>query len=223
MIARLITHARHQLLQFTDAQAAAKLRQMGSRFFHASASLQHHALGDVKWRSAYTFALVRNPFARQVSMFFFLLQEASCNRPKGTRPAHCEERRLPAPGPWLHDKQASIAAFRKWIREIAHAFPADSKDGAHAEPTRALRQSDSSSSPLPWLATHSPCGAFRSLSSGSPSLWLAIPRQRDRPMVQRVSGFVARRRVGQADGQRRHQARRTRGTLAAAAGEHLWP
>ena len=26
------------------------------------------------WESAYTFALVRNPFARQLSMFTFLLQ-----------------------------------------------------------------------------------------------------------------------------------------------------
>ena len=76
MRARLYASAKHQLLELNDATAAGRMRQLGSRFFHASASLQRRVLGAQAWDGAYTFALVRNPFARQVSMFFFLLQEA---------------------------------------------------------------------------------------------------------------------------------------------------
>ena len=99
------------------------MRGLGSRFFHASASLQKQALGDEAWGSAYTFALVRNPFARQVSMFHFLLQEASCIRPIGVRPSHCELRKLPEAGAWLKDQAAVVAKFRTWIKEMAVAFP----------------------------------------------------------------------------------------------------
>ena len=128
MRARLYTSARHQMLEIHDQAAAGRLRALGSRFFHASASLQRRVLGATAWDSAYTFALVRNPFARQVSMFFFLLQEASCNRPIGVRPPHCEQRQLPAPGPWLNDKAVGVHKFRAWIRAMGTKFPPGSKD-----------------------------------------------------------------------------------------------
>lgn len=128
MRARLFKYARHQLLELRDPDAAAKLRQLGSRFFHASASLQRQVLGGDAWRRAYTFALVRNPYARQVSMFHFLLTEASCNRPVGTRPQHCEQRKLPEVGPWLKDRAQVVARFRAWIRDMAVAFPVGSRD-----------------------------------------------------------------------------------------------
>lgn len=42
------------------------------------------------------------------------------------RPAHCEERALPPPGPWLSDKAKSAAQFRKWIGALAARFPPNS-------------------------------------------------------------------------------------------------
>lgn len=128
MRAKLYQFAHHQLLEANSPTAVLKLRSLGSRFFHASASLQRRVLGESAWREAFTFALVRNPYARQVSMFHFLLQEASCNRPIGMRPTHCELRKLPAPGPWLKDQTKAIVAFRLWVRQMRSAFPPDSKD-----------------------------------------------------------------------------------------------
>ena len=123
MRARLYTHARHQLIEATDASLPPRLRALGTRFFHASASLQRRVIGAERWRAAFTFALVRNPFARQVSMFHFLLQEAACNRPIGSRPTHCEERKLPPAGPWLRDRNQTVLRFRAWIKALAAAFP----------------------------------------------------------------------------------------------------
>lgn len=60
------------------------MRQLGSRFFHASAHLQRRVLGASLWEAAYTYALVRNPFARQLSMFTFLLQESACKLPRSS-------------------------------------------------------------------------------------------------------------------------------------------
>ena len=104
MLALLHKYARHQLLEVAHPEAGAKLRQLRSRFFHASAPMQRVALGSATWDGAYTFALVRNPYARQLSMFTFLLQ-GSCSRAEGMRPPHCEERRLPAPGSWMHEPE----------------------------------------------------------------------------------------------------------------------
>jgi hypothetical protein len=125
---RLLKHARHQLLELSTPGAMERMRSLGARFFHASASLQRRAVGEGAWARAYTFALVRNPYARQVSMFHFLLSEASCNRPVGVRPSHCEKRKLPPPGSWLNDHEQAVRRFREWIRAMAHEFPPGSKD-----------------------------------------------------------------------------------------------
>ena len=61
-------------------------------------------------------------------MFHFLLQEASCNRPVGSRPIHCEQRRLPAPGTWLSDPAESGARFRAWLRDMRATFPPGSRN-----------------------------------------------------------------------------------------------
>jgi hypothetical protein len=155
---RLFVHARHQLLEVTEQpQAMTRMRELGSRFFHASASLQRQVLGKEKWEGAYTFALVRNPYARQVSMFFFLLQEASCNRPVGARPPHCEERMLPAPGPWLRDRAQSIAKFRTWIAALAKRFPSNTRE-AHLFGSRSHgneRDAWFNASQLSWLVDES--------------------------------------------------------------------
>ena len=123
MIAILGKHSRPQMLQFTSPQALAKLRSIRSRFFHASAALQQWAVGEAAWRDAYRFALVRNPWARQVSMFHFLLETASCAKPCGQRAAHCDKRLLPQAGPWLASVDLATPRFRAWIRDMAAAFP----------------------------------------------------------------------------------------------------
>ncbi|KAL1504932.1 hypothetical protein AB1Y20_008699 [Prymnesium parvum] len=128
MRAILYKHSSHQLLELVVPEAAARMRQLRSRFFHASASLQREAFGLQRWRASFTFALVRNPWARQVSMFHFLLSEASCVRPIGVRPAHCELRKLPAAGAWLKIPAEATRKFRAWVRDLYAAFPPGHKD-----------------------------------------------------------------------------------------------
>lgn len=84
--------------------------------------------GEGTWRDAFTFALVRNPFARQLSMFTFLLQEAGCRMPLGRRPQHCEERRLPEAGPWLKNNTELGTRFRAWIYALSAAYPPATKN-----------------------------------------------------------------------------------------------
>ena len=130
MRAILFKHAAHQMLERVVPAGGAYLRALHppARWFHASASLQRKAVGQQQWDESYTFGLVRNPFARQVSMFHFLLGEVSCARPAGERPEHCELRKLPSPGPWLKDPAQSAPRFRKWLRDMRAAFPPGSKD-----------------------------------------------------------------------------------------------
>lgn len=123
MLSILHDHARHQLLENALPHAKQALHTVGSRFFHASASLQQKAVGLAAWDAAYTFALVRNPFARQLSMFVFLLQTNSCQKAIGHRASHCEERRLPEAGAWLGDPAQVALKFRKWVQDMAAAFP----------------------------------------------------------------------------------------------------
>jgi len=124
----LVKYARHQMVEAAMPQAGPKLRVLGSRFFHASASLQRRALGQADWDRSYRFALVRNPFARQLSMFTFLLQEAGCRFPKSRRPEHCEQRFLPEAGPWLSNHTEVGIQFRQWIRRLALAHPHNTVD-----------------------------------------------------------------------------------------------
>ena len=55
----------NQMTALCNAAAYGKVH--GARFFHASASLQRDAVGPAAWSDTYTFALVRNPWARQAS------------------------------------------------------------------------------------------------------------------------------------------------------------
>ena len=121
-------YCRHQLLWALHPPALQKLRGIRSRFFHASAALQQWAVGASAWKQAYTFALVRNPWARQVSMFHFLLQSASCVGPCGRRPDHCDKRLLPQAGPWLRDFGAARARFQRWLLDMGAAFPPGHKE-----------------------------------------------------------------------------------------------
>ena len=84
------------------------------------------ALTDIAYSTSRIFPPCARPrVIQQVSMFHFLLTEASCNR--AYRPAHCELRKLPAAGPWLRDPLESVAKFLAWVRDMHDAFPIGSR------------------------------------------------------------------------------------------------
>eukprot|EP00966_Prymnesium_polylepis_P039706 921397-Prymnesium_polylepis.1 len=65
MRAVLYKYASHHLIEHVAKDAHKRMALLGSRFFHASASLQRQVAGADVWSSSFTFALVRNPWARQ--------------------------------------------------------------------------------------------------------------------------------------------------------------
>ncbi|KAL3896720.1 MAG: hypothetical protein SGPRY_013209, partial [Prymnesium sp.] len=153
----LLKFSSHQMLELLVPGAGARLAQLGARFFHASAHLQRQVLGEDLWASSFTFALVRNPWARQVSMFHYLLSVASCNRAVGVREAHCELRKLPAPGLWLNNPSEAIRKFRIWIREMFAISPPGHKD-AHLFSSKSHgneRNPWHNASQLSWLVDQS--------------------------------------------------------------------
>ena len=65
-----------------------------------------------------------NPYARQVSMFHFLMA-GNCNRP--SPPISCKERMFPVRGDWLKDPAQAVPKFRSWLLALRHKFPPGSK------------------------------------------------------------------------------------------------
>eukprot|EP00756_Hemistasia_phaeocysticola_P049329 Hpha_TRINITY_DN23793_c0_g1::TRINITY_DN23793_c0_g1_i1::g.93210::m.93210 len=90
-------------------------------WFHASALRQQETVGRSLWGAAYTFALVRNPWSRQVSNFLFLTQSA-CGR-VGRRSRMCEARKLPPP---RANTELTPADFREWVHALHKAYPVGS-------------------------------------------------------------------------------------------------
>ena len=126
MISLLTRYSRHQFLMNPQLSpgAAQRLTQMGSRFFHGSANLQRQAVGPETWDASYTFGLVRNPWSRHVSNFFFLMQEFCGNATLGAnRVKFCDERLMPPSGPWMSDPALAAEQFRMWVLASAKAFP----------------------------------------------------------------------------------------------------
>ena len=126
MIALMRKYAMHQALWHPAVAPGATQRigALGSRFFHASANLQREAVGREAWESSYTFGLVRNPWSRHVSNFFFLMQSFCGNATVGApRVRFCDERVMPNSGPWMLDTQQAARRFRQWVLASASAFP----------------------------------------------------------------------------------------------------
>jgi hypothetical protein len=111
-------------------------------FFHANADRQRQLVGDEAWNDAFKFALVRNPWARQVSMFHFLVgghcksqlrpatDEVTNGEPhylyagESRGGLACSTRFLPSgQGDWLDDNTKAIPAFQKWMARLNEAFP----------------------------------------------------------------------------------------------------
>jgi len=93
------------------------------RSFHATAHsyIQHY--GRDAFDNAYTFAIVRHPFAKQVSNFFFLLNQCEQS------PKRCESGRNERLIPYDKISTASssdeekVQAFHEWIAKLYEAYP----------------------------------------------------------------------------------------------------
>ena len=99
------------------------------RSFHATAHAYIERYGRDVYNTAYTFAIVRHPLARQVSNFFFLVDR--CLQGKGPG-GICDTRHIPISVDGVVISEASdeqkIRAFDTWLEQMYHEFPPDSRD-----------------------------------------------------------------------------------------------
>jgi len=108
-----------------DSSSSSGIRH---RSFHATAHsyIQHY--GQDVYDQAYTFALVRHPLARQVSNFFFLLNQCE------EKPKRCENNGNDRLIPYEKISTASssdeekIEAFHEWIAKLYEAYPPGSPE-----------------------------------------------------------------------------------------------
>jgi len=101
----------------------------GHRSFHSTAVSYIDHYGKDTWNTAYTFAVVRHPLARQVSNYFFLA--GRCNQMMRQNPA-CEERKIQqrVRGSKMNEltDEEKIDAFHEWIQDLYKSFPPTSSD-----------------------------------------------------------------------------------------------
>lgn len=101
-------------------------------WFHATASRQRDWVGAQLWKSSYTFAIVRNPWARQLSMFNYVLpflQRCEKNHDKSPKCEQHRYRMVPnIAHDKLHDTEFIAIEFRKWINKISIKFPLGSPE-----------------------------------------------------------------------------------------------
>ena len=88
-----------------------------SRNFHASAHRQRGSVGGRRWRNAFTFATVRNPWERQLSNWKFLMRRCSQKRT-----VRCERRFIP------ETPTLDVAIFHQWIRKLDSSYPVGARD-----------------------------------------------------------------------------------------------
>jgi hypothetical protein len=81
------------------------------------------------WQHAYKFALVRNPFVRQVEMFYALVG-GSCNAVNFNESPNaklvsnvCVAHLVPPRGDWLNTVSGRVETFRKWTLRLDAAYP----------------------------------------------------------------------------------------------------
>jgi len=96
------------------------------RTFHATALSHIDHFSRTSWDSAYTFAIVRHPLARQVSNFFFLANMCEENE------KICNERGIPdnVRGENMNrlTNKEKIKAFHNWMRHLYYEYPPGSAD-----------------------------------------------------------------------------------------------
>lgn len=87
---------------------------------HASAFLQRRAFGAAAWEEAFTFALVRDPWARLVSHWAFHIGSRNPLDAGHLTPEQRSAARL--------NESHSIAHFRSWMRHARHVHPPNSTE-----------------------------------------------------------------------------------------------
>ena len=106
------------------------------------------------WRAAvFSFAVVRNPFDRMVSIFHSLL-ERECTPARHTRVApsrQCQLRRFPfVEESWRASHEGRVAAFRRWLADLDAAYPTSSSKNALFSSAAAV-ESRRDASQLAWV------------------------------------------------------------------------
>eukprot|EP01062_Namystynia_karyoxenos_P017515 TRINITY_DN16449_c0_g1_i1.p1 TRINITY_DN16449_c0_g1~~TRINITY_DN16449_c0_g1_i1.p1 ORF type:complete len:348 (+),score=17.70 TRINITY_DN16449_c0_g1_i1:79-1122(+) len=111
-------------------------------FWHATALEQRYIVGPELWRMAYSFALVRNPWARHVSRFMFLATDV-CRGSRRSRKAknNATEIKERCTKIWLMPPQSVYVTkpveelgpveFRLWVRMQSRAWPPGSRHEYH--------------------------------------------------------------------------------------------
>eukprot|EP01062_Namystynia_karyoxenos_P033455 TRINITY_DN2462_c0_g1_i2.p1 TRINITY_DN2462_c0_g1~~TRINITY_DN2462_c0_g1_i2.p1 ORF type:complete len:339 (+),score=74.67 TRINITY_DN2462_c0_g1_i2:95-1018(+) len=148
-------------LMLAKVKGAKKLpRGMNQGWFHATALEQRWAVGQEVWSKAYTFAFVRNPWARHVSLFLFNAGPKRCGNTMWfgkSRYQQCTKWwRL---DPALFGKALTADHFRQWVHRQKKAYPPGS-DKAYRVSTSRRAGADrypslQSAAQYPWLADES--------------------------------------------------------------------
>ena len=103
--------------------------------------------------AVYSFAVVRNPYDRQVSLFHALLErECAPTRHNPATPARqCEVRHFPfVNASWRDSLDGRAAHFRRWVRALDSAYPVGSPRNPFFTSMAAIeRRSDASQ--LAWI------------------------------------------------------------------------
>ena len=117
----------------------------GMGWHHASALLWRRAFGEAAWRAAFTFSLVRDPWARLVSHWAFHL--TSKNPLDGGFLSRDERAAARA------NETRSIELFRSWVRHAGRTFPPGRRRVALHDVRRPRQRAraDTNASQLSWL------------------------------------------------------------------------
>eukprot|EP00586_Coscinodiscus_wailesii_P000214 CAMPEP_0172482064 /NCGR_PEP_ID=MMETSP1066-20121228/8342_1 /TAXON_ID=671091 /ORGANISM="Coscinodiscus wailesii, Strain CCMP2513" /LENGTH=374 /DNA_ID=CAMNT_0013244937 /DNA_START=143 /DNA_END=1264 /DNA_ORIENTATION=- len=93
---------------------------IGHRTFHLTAHAHRDHYGIAQWNASTTFALVRHPLARQVSIFFFLLHNCERNANK----CQNHDRFIPTDGSVTSNstEEEKIQAFHDWIHTLYETY-----------------------------------------------------------------------------------------------------
>eukprot|EP01062_Namystynia_karyoxenos_P082265 TRINITY_DN9232_c0_g1_i6.p1 TRINITY_DN9232_c0_g1~~TRINITY_DN9232_c0_g1_i6.p1 ORF type:complete len:314 (+),score=108.46 TRINITY_DN9232_c0_g1_i6:73-1014(+) len=98
-------------------------REPRTFWFHSSALEQMAVVGEAAWRAAYTFVLVRNPWDRQLSNFWFRVDKV-CHGGKRMQKIDCALDRLVYKD--MEKESLGPQHFQKWVKLLDTEYPVGS-------------------------------------------------------------------------------------------------